>query len=74
MAPVTLSACTIPTAAEADWSRAVKRVPTRMPITGCDIFVSASVNQAMRPSPSTEEDMTLIPVINTANPMRMSPM
>ena len=73
MAPVKLSACTIPTAAEADWSKAVKSAPTRMPMMGFDIFVSALMNHADSLRPPTEEDMTLMPIISTAKPMRISP-
>ena len=43
-APVTDSACRIPTAALADCSSAVKAAPTRMPRMGFDMLVIVLVN------------------------------
>ena len=73
MAPVTERACTIPTAAEADCRRAVKRAPTRIPRIGFDRDVSTLVNQGCSFSPLTAPLMVLIPTIRTTKPIRISP-
>ena len=74
MAPVTDSACTIPTAAEADCRMAVNTAPTRMPSRGLDRDCSVPVNQGILPRPDTAPLMVLMPNISTAKPIRMSPM
>ena len=74
MAPVAERACTIPTAADADWSTAVKIAPARMPITGLSIEVSMPRNPGSLPRDPTDLLMLLMPNISTANPIMMSPM
>ena len=73
MTPVTESACTIPTAAEADWRIAVNSAPTRMPSRGFFIELMRFRNQACLPRPLTAPLIVLMPTISTAKPIQMSP-
>ena len=73
IAPVTDSACTMPTAAEADCSTAVNAAPARMPSRGLRIEVIIPVNQGWLPSPFTAPLIVCMPNIRMAKPIRMSP-
>ena len=73
IAPVMDRACKMPTAAEALWSTAVKRAPTRMPRSGLSKRSSSSRNLALSFRGSTASDMALMPNMSTAKPSRMSP-
>ena len=63
----------IPTAADADWSTAVKTAPARMPSRGFDMEMSMVRNPGASPREETAPDMELIPNIRTAKPIMMSP-
>ena len=71
--PVTDSACSTPTAAEALWITAVNRMPTRMPMSGFENMVSMFVNASLLRSGSTAPLMVCIPNIRIANPSMMLP-
>ena len=73
MAPVMLSACRIPTAAEALCRIAVNTAPTRMPISGLEKLVISSMKPGLSFSGSTAPLIVCMPNISTAKPSIISP-
>ena len=73
IAPVTLSACRMPMAAADDWMIAVNTMPTRMPTTGLEKFVSREINASFSFSGDTAALMMSMPVIRIVKPSRIVP-
>ncbi len=73
MAPVTASAWRMPTAALALWMTLVSSRPTRIPSSGLEKEVSASINTWLSRRGETASLIMDMPYISTAKPRRMSP-
>ena len=73
MAPVTASAWRMPTAALALWMTLVNSRPTRIPSSGLEKEVSASINTWLSRRGETASLIMDMPYISTAKPRRMSP-
>ena len=71
--PVMLRACRIPTAAAEDWMMAVNTIPTRIPSTGLENFVSRLMNAGSSFRGMTALLMAVMPNIRIANPRRIAP-
>ena len=73
MAPVTASACKMPTAADALWRMLVNTTPTRMPRMGLEKLVRMRIKASLSRRGDTAPDMEDMPYISTAKPSRISP-
>ena len=73
MVPVAESACKIPTEAEELWIIAVSKAPANTPKRGLLKRVKRFVKDGLSCKPTTELLIMVIPVIKTANPMKMEP-
>ena len=73
MTPLTARACRIPTEAEEDWIRAVKRAPTRIPIRGLEKVLTTSTKAGHSRRGSMEELIISMPMKSTPRPARMLP-
>ena len=71
--PVTESACSTPTVADALCNTAVKAIPTRIPAIGLENIVSMSIKTGLSLNGATAPLMVCIPVIRIAKPSIMFP-
>lgn len=73
MAPVVARACSTPTAAEADCSKAANAIPNSVPSTGLFNEVMMLMNAGFERRGETAPDMVDMPVMSTAKPSMIVP-